>query len=111
MQNWLRPQQRPDLRPWPSLKWSKLQQRLRKSDDGELGMPWGKVLMDEMEGREASSYPSGIQWSMIPPIVRSVSTELLGHAKRAAEPLAVKTQLPSRAPTGSTATSCLPLLF
>ena len=48
---------------------------------------------------------------MIPPMVRSVRTVLSGQACRAAEPLAVNTQLPSRAPTGSTATSFLPLLF
>ena len=46
---------------------------------------------------------------MMPPMVRSVCTSGLPQAKRAAEPLAVNTQLPTAAPTGSTATLNLPL--
>jgi hypothetical protein len=48
---------------------------------------------------------------MIPPIVKSVKVLESGHAKRAAEPLAVKTQLPLDAPTGSTATQSFPLVL
>lgn len=54
-------------------------------------------------------HPSGSQKSIIPPMVRSVCTSGLPQAKRAAEPLAVNTQLPGAAPTGSTATLSLPL--
>jgi len=46
---------------------------------------------------------------MIPPMVRSVWTSGLPVAKRAADPLAVNTQLPTDAPTGSTATLSFPL--
>ena len=62
------------LKPWLR------QLRKRRNVDGEQVWPWESDEVDGTEGGGRFSYPSGVQWSMIPPIVRSVSIVLSGQA-------------------------------